>query len=95
MSIDQKVMSSNPGRSKGVFFSSKFINSQALCLGGHPKVRVPGATIALKNISCVIKKYNLTTPQYYALNGALLYEYQLESKPEPEQRAAAHVLVKN
>ena len=31
-----------------------------LCLGGHIKVRVPGATIARKN-TCVI-----ITPQYYA-----------------------------
>ena len=31
-----------------------------VCLGGHIKVRVPGATIARKN-TCVI-----ITPQYYA-----------------------------
>ena len=36
------------------------LNHIALCLGGHIKVRVPGATIARKN-TCVI-----ITPQYYA-----------------------------
>ena len=35
-------------------------NHIALCLGGHIKVRVPGATIARKN-TCVI-----ITTQYYA-----------------------------
>ena len=53
---DQKVMGSIPGRSKGVFFFAKNINRQALCLGGHTEVRVPGSTIARKNTSCVINK---------------------------------------
>ena len=30
------------------FSEPKYFNRQALCLGGHTKVRVPGATIALK-----------------------------------------------
>ena len=47
LSIDQKVVGSNRGRSKGVFFCAKNINKQALCLGGHTKVCVP--TTARKN----------------------------------------------
>ena len=53
--IDQKVMGSNPGRSKGVFLRAKNINRQALCLGGHLKVQVLGASITRKN-TCVINK---------------------------------------
>ena len=49
LSIDQKVVGSNRGRSKGVFFCAKNINRQALCLGRHTKVRVPGPTTARKN----------------------------------------------
>ena len=42
--------------SRSYLSESKNINRQALCLGGHTKVRAPGATIARKNISCVINK---------------------------------------
>ena len=56
LSTDQKVMVSSSGRSEGVFFLAKNVNRQALCLGGHTKVRVPGASTSRKNTSCVIKK---------------------------------------
>ena len=55
-----KVPSSIPAGGKDFPWARKF-NHIALCLGGHIKVRVPGATIARKN-TCVI-----ITPQYYAL----------------------------
>ena len=54
-----KVPSSIPAGGKVFPWARKF-NHIALCLGGHIKVRVPGATIARKN-TCVI-----ITPQYYA-----------------------------
>ena len=54
-----KVPSSIPAGGKGFPWARKF-NHIALCLGGHIKVRVPGATIARKN-TCVI-----ITPQYNA-----------------------------
>ena len=60
-----KVPSSIPAGDKDFPWARKF-NHIALCLGGHIKVRVPGATIARKN-TCVI-----ITPQYYALKWALL-----------------------
>ena len=59
--LDQKAMGSNPGRSVGAFFRVKDINRQDLCLVGHTKVRVPGATIAQKNTvntSCVLVLVN-------------------------------------
>ena len=60
-----KVPSSIPAGGKDFPWARKF-NHIALCLGGHIKVRVPGATIARKN-TCVI-----ITPQYYAPKWALL-----------------------
>ena len=54
-----KVPSSIPAGGKDFPWARK-CNHIALCLGGHIKVRVPGATIARKN-TCVI-----ITPQYYA-----------------------------
>ena len=54
--IDQKVMVRILVGPKEYFFEPKNINRQALCLGEHIKVRVLGATIALKNTSCVINK---------------------------------------
>ena len=52
-----KVLSSIPAGGKG-FPSARKFNHIALCLGGHIKVRVPGATIARKNV--------IITHQYYA-----------------------------
>ena len=46
-----KVLSSNPTGGKDIPWARKF-NHIALCLGGHIKVRVLGATIARKNTSC-------------------------------------------
>ena len=60
-----KVPSSIPAGGKDFPWARKF-NHIALCLGGHIKVRVPGATIARKN-TCVI-----ITLQYYAPKWALL-----------------------
>ena len=53
-----QVPSSIPAGGKD-FPSARKFNYIALCLGGHIKVRVPGATIARKN-TCVIESQDLT-----------------------------------
>ena len=63
-----KVVWSNPGCSK---VSGQKYQWQALCLGGHTKVRVPFTTIA-RQIPSVGAISKVITPQYYASNGALL-----------------------
>ena len=45
---------------KEYFSEHKNINRQALCLCGHIKVRVPGATIARKNTRVVTAGLNLS-----------------------------------
>ena len=54
---------STQGTGADKLLSTQRVNNIALCLGGHIKVRVPGATITRKN-TCVI-----ITPQYYAPSG--------------------------
>ena len=68
-----KVPSSIPAGSKDFPWARKF-NHIALCLGGHIKVRVPGATVARKS-TCV-----MITPQYYAPKWALLSINQNQSQ---------------
>ena len=47
-------------------------------LGGHIKVRVPGATIARKNICVMI------TPQYRTMSMLQVSPPEYKPKPEPE-----------
>ena len=58
----QKVLGSNPGRAKGVFFlAKKKLNKQALCL---IKVRVLDATMARKHIFLMINNFKLITHEH-------------------------------